>query len=240
MQKMAYKLLTVQKEDRFALVTLNRPEKSNAVSITLANEMADCLNELENDDDVSVVIITGNGRCFSGGFDTKEAANREPEHVARFKLAGIRWRVAVLHFTKPVIAAVNGPAVGLGCTLAFAADVRIASETASFGFPEIKLGVPVVPTLWKEMVGAGLSAGLTLSGKLVDAQEAYRFGIVNKLVSSERLIEEAKEFARVIAEAPRETLQTVKRWIIAESEARHAHERMLGTDLFGGIKFDAR
>ena len=212
---MDYELLLVKKLDKVAVVTLNRPEKRNALSTALRNEIDACLAALEADDEVSVVVIAASGPAFCAGFDTSELADRDPEHMRAVSESSDRYHGRLASFPKPLVAAVNGPAVGGGFDLAVLCDVRVASESAVFAHPEIKFGAPSLFGPLREIVGGGLARELCLTGRRVDAQEALRFGLVSRVVEEEdMLLEVALATARTIAEAPAGTLKLIKRQII--------------------------
>src|SRR3990170_3824901 len=183
---MPYQLVLIERDDQVATVTLNRAEKRNALNTQLRDEISAALGELEADDGVSVAVLTGAGPVFCAGFDTKEFETTPPSEIFSSE-SSRRYHHRVQHFTKPLIAAVNGPAMGGGFDLAVLCDVRIAAETAAFGHPEIKFGAP------------------TLFGPLA---------AVSGVVPGERLLEEARAAARTIAEAPPATLRAVKAAIV--------------------------
>jgi len=211
---MSYQFLLVEKKDKVALVTLNRPDKRNALSIALRNEIDRCLGELEADDEVSVVVIAAEGPAFCAGFDTSEFAVREPEHMKAVEESSDRYHRRLANFAKPLVAAVNGPAMGGGLDLAVLCDVRIASENAAFSHPEIKFGAPTLFGPLAEIIGGGLARDLCLSGRRIDAQEAHRIGLVSSVVPLDRLLDEAMAIANSIAEAPLGALKAVKAMII--------------------------
>jgi enoyl-CoA hydratase/carnithine racemase len=210
---MSYQLLLVERKDKVALVTLNRPEKRNALSIALRNEIDQCLAELETDDEVSVVVIAAEGPAFCAGFDTSEFSIREPEHMKAVEDSSNRYHLRLANFTKPLIAAVNGPAMGGGMDLAVLCDVRIAAENAAFAHPEIKFGAPSLYGPLKDIIGGGLARDLCLTGRRIDAQEALRIGLVSQVVPPGELLDAALSVARTIAEAPLGTLKVIKAFI---------------------------
>jgi len=234
---MKYDLLLLEQDGPVALVTLNRLEKRNALSIVLRDDIAACLEQLEQDDEVSVVIITGNGPAFCAGFDLAEAANLDPAFVERNSRSSIRYHDQVANFKKPVIAAVNGPALAGGLDLAVLCDIRIASETASFAHPEIKFGVAVMYEALKEIVGGGPARELCLTGRRIDAAQALSLGLVSEVVPQDCLIDEARAMARVVAEAPLAALMSVKARVIASSHARRHRDTGEGRDPFAGAGF---
>lgn len=208
---MPYELLLLEKRDRVAVVTLNRPEKRNALSIALRDEIDHCLGELEADDDVSVVVITGAGPVFCAGFDTTEFT---PDKVQAVEESSNRYHRRLAEFGKPLVAAVNGPAIGGGLDLAVLCDLRIASDAAAFAHPEIRFGAPVLFGPLREIIGGGLARELCLTARRIDAQEALRIGLVSKVVPADRLRDEALAVASEIAQAPLAALKATKRMII--------------------------
>ncbi len=210
---MSYQFLLIEKKDKVALVTLNRPEKRNALSIALRNEIDSCLAELEADDEVSVVVIAAEGPAFCAGFDTSEFASREPEHMKAVGESSGRYHRRLADFPKPLVAAVNGPAMGGGMDLAVLCDVRIAAANAAFAHPEIKFGAPSLYGPLKDIIGGGLARDLCLTGRRVDAQEALRIGLVSQVVPPDQLLDTALAVARTIAEAPLGTLKVIKGFI---------------------------
>ncbi len=229
---MAYQFLLCEKKDKVALVTLNRPDKRNALSIALRNEIDQCLAEIEEDDSVSVVLITGAGPSFCAGFDRTEFFSQEPAHLKALLESTDRFHLLLMNFPKPMVAAINGPAMGGGLDLAVLCDVRIASESAAFSHPEIKFGAPTLFGPLAEIIGGGLARDLCLSGRRIDAQEAYRVGLVSQVVPLDRLPDEAMAVANSIAEAPLVTLKRVKRMIID----RYCWRYVTGEDIFAGLQ----
>ena len=215
---MAYEFLRLEKEGVIATVTLNRPRKRNALSIALRDEIDACLRQLEADDGVRVVIITGSGSAFCAGFDLSEMNFDDPEHTRRFADSSYRYHTRLMRFKKPLIAAVNGPALGGGLDLAVLCDIRIASKAATFGHPEIKFGSAVLFTALADIIGGGLARELCFTGRTIDATEALRIGLVNRVVAADRLMEAAKRVAETIAEAPLAGLEATKAMIIQSSE----------------------
>ena len=210
---MDYELLLVKKLDKVAVVTLNRPEKRNALSTALRNEIDACLAALEADDEVSVVVIAASGPAFCAGFDTSEFASRDAEHMKAVGESSDRYHRRLAGFPKPLIAAVNGPAMGGGMDLAVLCDVRVAAEDAAFAHPEIKFGAPSLYGPLKDIIGGGLARDLCLTGRRIDAQEALRIGLVSQVVPLDQLLDTALALARTIAEAPLGTLKVIKAFI---------------------------
>jgi len=229
---MPYELLLLEKRDKVAVVTLNRPEKRNALSTALRNEIDACLGELEADDSVSVVVVTGAGPVFCAGFDRNEFFQREPNQLKAFIESTDRFHMRIINLAKPLVAAVNGPALGGGLDLAALCDVRIAAEGAVFAHPEIKFGAPTLYGPLAEIIGGGLARDLCLTGRRIDAPEALRIGLVSAVVASDRLLDEASAVANSIAEAPLVTLRQVKGMIIDRYCWRYA----TGDDFFAGLQ----
>jgi len=210
---MPYQLLLIERDEKIATVTLNRAEKRNALNTQLRDEISAALGELEADGGVSVAVLTGAGPVFCAGFDTKEFETTPPAEIFAGE-SSRRYHHRVQHFAKPLVAAVNGPAMGGGFDLAVLCDVRIAAEGAAFGHPEIKFGAPTLFGPLAAIIGGGLARDLCLSGRRIDAQEAHRIGLVSAVVPGERLLKEAMAVAHTIAEAPADTLRGVKSSIL--------------------------
>jgi enoyl-CoA hydratase len=201
-----YKTLIYEKKENIGLLTLNRPEKMNAISQELTAELSLLLDEIENDDELRVIVITGAGdKAFMAGADINELVDRDARlgrRVSRERQE-IFLRIENLHV--PVIAAVNGYALGGGLELALACSIRICSEKAQFGAPEVKLGI--IPgdggtQRLPRLIGQGRAMEMIITGDFIDAQEAYRIGLVNKVFPPEKLKEEAMELAKKIASRP--------------------------------------
>jgi len=201
-----YKTLFYEKKENIGLLTINRPEKMNAISQELTAELSQLLDEIENDEKLRVLVITGAGdKAFVAGADINELVNRDARlgrRVSRERQE-IFSRIENLHV--PVIAAVNGYALGGGLELALACSIRICSEKAQFGAPEVKLGI--IPgdggtQRLPRLVGHGRAMEMIITGDFIDAQEAYRIGLVNKVFPPEKLKEAAMELAQKIASRP--------------------------------------
>jgi len=229
---MPYEFLLCEKRDKIALVTLNRPDKRNALSIALRNEIDHCLGELAEDDSVSVVVLAAAGPSFCAGFDRSEFFIQTPEHVQALGESTDRFHLRLLNFPKPLVAAINGPAMGGGLDLAVLCDVRICAQEAVFAHPEIKLGAPTLYGPLAEVIGGGLARDLCLIGRRIDAQEAYRIGLVSQVVPADRLLDEAVALANAIAEAPLAALKTVKQMIID----RYCWRYVTGEDIFASLR----
>ena len=196
------------KEDGIGILTLNRPEKRNAISIRMRREMSHCLDDWGDSERVGAAILTGAGSVFSAGFDLSEFG--EPSRFDELLDSSSRYHRKVWSFPKPLIAAVNGSSLGGGFDLATFCDLRICTPSASFGHPEIKFGAPPLFTPLRWIIGDGLARDLVLTGRAIGAEEAFRIGLVSGIVSADRLMEEALRIAKDILEAPPETLRFVK------------------------------
>lgn len=199
---MSYENIKVEKREGIGYVTLNRPERLNALNDKTVEELYQAFKELKEDEEVSVIIVTGAGeKAFVAGADINEIAALTP--ISGREQA--RRGQAVLNFIeslgKPVIAAVNGFALGGGCELAMACAIRVASDNARLGQPEVNLGVmPGYAGTQRlpRLVGQGRALEIILTGRMVNAEEALRIGLVNKVVPQAELIKSCEEMARTI------------------------------------------
>jgi len=203
---MPYEFLTVEIADRVAKVTINRPDKLNALNARVLEELDGVFTALATDRLVSAVIVTGAGRSFVAGADIAEIAANDAAGLERLAAAGQAIFTKIERMPKPVIAAVNGFALGGGCELALACHMRVASEHAKFGLPEVKLGlIPGYGGTQRltRIVGKGRAMQMILTGEQIDAAEAYRIGLVNALATGPTLHEVAHSFAvQVIRNGP--------------------------------------
>jgi enoyl-CoA hydratase len=214
---MAFRNLGVETRGGIAVVTVARPEKLNALNRETMDELAAAFAALAAAADVGGVIVTGAGeKAFIAGADIAEIASQTAEEARAFALRGQRVFDAVERFPKPVIAAINGFALGGGCELALACHVRVAAETAHLGTPEVKLGIMCGyggTQRLTRLVGRGRALELLLTGDRIDAAEAFRIGLVNRVVPASSLMAEAEALLRkMLANGPlslRYTLQAV-------------------------------
>lgn len=228
---MNYENILVETADGIAIITLNRPKALNALNDALVHELAAALDMFEDDEGIAAIIITGSEKAFAAGADIKQMQSRSymdwylnEEFASWEKAASCR---------KPVIAAVAGFALGGGCELAMMCDFIIAAESARFGQPEIKLGV--LPGLGgtqrlTRLVGKAKAMDMCLSGRMMDAQEAERAGLVSRVVKDKNLLEEARKSALAIASMSRPAAMMVKECI----------NRAYETTLTEGIHFERR
>lgn len=199
---MEFKNLIIEKQDAIGIIKINRPESLNALNIETLEEIRDAVTSLNNEEDIKVLIFTGEGKAFIAGADIKQMKDMNENDAREFCNMGQKIFDIIEHLDKPVIAAVNGFALGGGCELAMACDIRIASENAKFGQPEVNLGI--IPGFGgtqrlPRLVGKGIAKELIFTGDLIDAQTALRIGLVNKIVSTEKLMDEAMMMAQKIA-----------------------------------------
>ncbi|MGH9432105.1 MAG: enoyl-CoA hydratase/isomerase family protein [Terriglobia bacterium] len=204
---MDYQTLLYEKRDGIAYVTINRPEKLNALNQKVMEELKVCFESIQADAGMRAVILRGAGeKAFVAGADVGELAVQIPEGGKEKSAFGQRVLDLIENLGKPVIAAVNGYALGGGCELAMACTLRIAAENARFGQPEVKLGIMpgyAGTQRLSRLVGKGRAMELILSGEPVQAQEAYRIGLVNQVTPANQLIAAAETLARkIMANAP--------------------------------------
>lgn len=204
---MAFETLLYDKRNRIGYVSVNRPEKLNALNRRVMEELRACFEDIQKDEEVGAAILTGAGeKAFVAGADINELAVLSPVEGKESSVRGQRVLDFIEDLGKPVIAAVNGYALGGGCELAMACTLRIASETARFGQPEVKLGI--IPGYagtqrLARLVGKGRGLEMILTGEPVTAQEAYRIGLVNQVVAARDLIPAAETLARkILANGP--------------------------------------
>jgi enoyl-CoA hydratase len=217
---MGYENILVDIAAPIAVVTLNRPKVLNALSPELIRELTTALGELDADDSVRAVVLTGGPKVFAAGADIGDMADRGPVEQLRRDQTG-RW-AAFAAFSKPLIAAVNGYALGGGCEVALMCDLIVAGDSARLGQPEINLGI--IPGAggtqrWPRTAGKYAAMEVMLTGAPLTAERAYELGIVNKVVPSEMTIEVAKRMARLLAEKPPLALRMAKEAVLKAFEA---------------------
>jgi len=217
---MAYDNILVEIEAPIATVTLNRPKVLNALSPELIRELTTALGELDSDDTVRAVVLTGGPKVFAAGADIGDMADRGPVEQLRRDQTG-RW-VALAGFSKPLVAAVNGYALGGGCEVMLMCDLIVAGDSARLGQPEINLGI--IPGAggtqrWPRTAGKYAAMEVMLTGAPITAERAYQLGIVNRVVPSEMTIEVAKRLARQLAEKPPLAVRMAKEAVLKAFEA---------------------
>jgi enoyl-CoA hydratase len=229
---MTYELLTFQVADRIATITVSRPDKLNALNDALMAELSLAIDEAVRRSDVGGVLLTGAGRAFVAGADIGELADQTATEGKARAERGQRTFRKFETSPKPTLAAVNGFALGGGCELAMACHIRIASDAARFGQPEVKLGI--VPGYGASqrlprLVGKGRALQLLLTGEMIDAAEAYRIGLVNRVVAAADLLEAARAMlATILAQGP-----------LAVAHCIEAVDRGLDLPLDDGIALEA-
>jgi enoyl-CoA hydratase len=221
----------VEKDGDIAVVTLNRPQQLNALSYDLVKDLSLAMQEIDGDEEIRVMIVTGGEKVFAAGADIKEMAERGPfDPRIQERLA---YRDRINEIKKPVIAAVSGFALGGGCELAMSCDIVIASETARFGQPEVNLGM--IPgsggtQRLTRAVGKHRAMEMVLAGEAMSAADAERCGLVNRVVPVELLLEEAKNLAKKIAAKP----------LLAVKAAKEAVLKSANTALDEGLEFERK
>ena len=217
--RMGYEHILVENDPPIAVITLNRPKVLNALSPELIAELTSALGELDSDEDVRAVVLTGGPKVFAAGADIGDMADRGPVEQLRRDQTG-RW-LAFAAFSKPLVAAVNGYALGGGCEVMLMCDLIVAGESARLGQPEINLGI--IPGAggtqrWPRTAGKYVAMEVMLSGAPLTAARAYQLGIVNKVVPSEMTIEIAKRLARQLAEKPPLAVRMAKEAVLKSFE----------------------
>ena len=229
---MAFETLQVSTEGRVGLITLNRPEAMNALCEKLTDELAQALDEFADDEGIGCVVLTGSKKAFAAGADIKELQKGDFVDLYLHDPFAKSWE-AVSRFAKPIIAAVSGYALGGGCEIAMMCDFIIAAENAKFGQPEINLGVmPGAGGTQRlpRFIGKAKAMDMCLTGRMLDADEAERSGLVSRVVATDDLMEEAMKTAASIASKSLPIAMMVK------ESVNTAYE----TTLSQGIRFERR
>jgi enoyl-CoA hydratase len=199
---MKFKNIVLEIKDNVGVVKMNRPDAMNALNDQTLSELKEAISQLKDDDAVRVIIITGEGKAFVAGADIAEMKDMTAEQAEEFSRTGQKVFNRIAKIKKPVIAAVNGFALGGGCELAMACDIRVASEKAKLGQPEVNLGV--IPGFagtqrLSRLVGPAKAKELIFTADMVDAQTAHSIGLVNQVVPAEQLMDACMEMAKKIA-----------------------------------------
>ncbi len=237
MSALALKNLLYAVKERIAYVTVNRPDKLNALNAETKLELKQMFNRIKNDAEIDVVILTGAGeKSFVAGTDIKELTTLKAESGKTFSEQGQEVFNAVENLGKPVIAAVNGYALGGGTELALACHIRIASENAKFGQPEVNLGI--IPGYGgtqrlARLVGKGRAMELILTGDQIDAQEALRIGLVNRVVPQSELLKTAEAVAQKILSKSQLAIRLALKAVNMTDEANLTDGQELESSLFG-------
>jgi enoyl-CoA hydratase/carnithine racemase len=206
--------LTIERRDEVAIVTLSRPEKRNALSIELRGELAEAFSSLSDDEGVGCIVLTGAGTAFCSGMDTSQFGGDLANRERLVDTSTIAFQ-AVGDCHRPVVAAVNGPALAGGFALSLLCDLRVASRQARFGYPELPRGIPPSYAAARAVLPATVAKELCLTGRVVSATEAHRLGIVREVVSGD-VVERAAALAERIAGLPRQAILETKRRTLLE------------------------
>ena len=191
----------LERQDNIAILKFNRPQVMNALNSEVLQELEEKLETIKRDEEIYAAIITGNGKAFVAGADISEMIHKTPDEARKFAELGLKVFRKIELMEKPIIAAVNGFALGGGCELAMSCDIRIASEKAKFGQPEVGLGITpgfAGTQRLSRLVGMAKAKELIFTADLIKAEEAERIGLVNKVVKEEELMPEALNMANKI------------------------------------------
>ena len=205
-ERVNFNTIILEKKENIAYLILNRPEVYNTISEQMIAEVRQAIDALDRDESIRVVIITGAGKAFQAGADIAELSRMNPIQILRWNQGIVANFNGLEAMRQPVIAAINGFALGGGLELALACTLRIASEKARMGLPEVKIGI--IPGAGgtqrlPRLIGKGIAAEIILTGEMIDAQTAYRIGLVNRVVPHEELMKAAEELAnKIIANGP--------------------------------------
>ena len=229
---MTYENIIVERKDRVGVITLNRPKALNALCAALIDELGQALDDLEADDGIGCILLTGSEKAFAAGADIKEMKEKSFQDVMAEDFITVGWE-RVSRTRKPVIAAVAGYALGGGCEVAMMADMIVAADNAKFGQPEITLGtIPGAGGTQRlaRAVGKAKAMDLCLTGRMMDAEEAERSGLVARVVPLDKLQEEALSAAQKIA------AMSLPVTLMAKEAVNRAFESTLAE----GVKFERR
>jgi enoyl-CoA hydratase/carnithine racemase len=207
-------LLSIERHGEVALVTLQRPEKRNALSIELRLELASAVRALSGDDDIGCVVLTGAGAAFCSGMDTSQFGGDRVNRERLVDTSTVAFQ-AVRECRRPIVAAVNGPALAGGFALALLCDLRVASKSALFGYPELPRGIPPSYAAARAVLPATVAQELCLTGRSVKAPEAQKLGIVREVAQGD-VVARGLELAARVAELPRQAILETKRRTLLE------------------------
>lgn len=211
---MEYKILKLAVENNIGVITISRPEALNALNTNFFKEMDLLLDDIEGNDEIDVVVVTGEGKAFVAGADISEMCDKTQKQGYEFSIFGQSVFDKIEKLSKPVIAAINGFALGGGCELAMSCDFRIASSKAKFGQPEVNLGLTpgfAGTQRLSRLVGLADALYLLYTADMINAEEAYRLRLVQKIVEPENLMEETLSIARKIASKGPEAVKLIKK-----------------------------
>lgn len=229
---MSFEDILVETHGNVGLIRLNRPQALNALSLNLTRELGEALDGFERDDQIGAIVITGNDKAFAAGADIREMQGLTAVEAYTSDFVTATWE-RVVRCRKPVIAAVNGYALGGGCELAMMCDFVLAADSAKFGQPEINLGV--IPGAGgtqrlARCAGKAKTMEMCLTGRMMDAEEAERAGLVSRILPADELLDNAIETAQQIADKSR----------VAVLMAKEAVNRAFETTLAEGVRFERR
>lgn len=230
---MEYKILKLAIENNIGVITISRPEALNALNTNFFKEMDLLLDDIEGNDEIDVVVVTGEGKAFVAGADISEMCDKTQKQGYEFSIFGQSVFDKIEKLSKPVIAAINGFALGGGCELAMSCDFRIASFKAKFGQPEVNLGLTpgfAGTQRLSRLVGLADALYLLYTADMINADEAYRLKLVQKIVEPENLMEETLSIARKIASKGPEAIKLIKR----------ATRNGFNTDFTSGCEIEAK
>jgi enoyl-CoA hydratase len=234
----SFENIVYEKKDVVGWVKLSRPKFLNALNQSVLGELAQVFDEMAADTSLAVVVITGAGKAFVAGADIAEMKNLQVDSAREFASFGQRVFSVIENFRAPVIAAVNGFALGGGCELAISCDLRLASENASFGQPEVKLGL--IPGFGgtqrlSQIIGAAKAKELIYTGKMIDARTALAWGLVNDVVAPESLEDIAMKWALEIAANGRRAVAAAKKAVQWEANSRLNQSLQEEAKCFGNL-----
>jgi len=214
---MIYKKIRVEKKEKIAIITLNQPDKLNAIGMEMKNEIYEALGEIEKDENILVCILTGAGRAFCSGHDNDDPVEILPEFVS------LKEEERLYHFSKPIIAAVKGYVLGDGAQQAMLCDMVIAGDDTTIGFIGAEIGGLCYGayTVLPAVVGHKQANELLMTCKRISAEEAYRINLVNKVVPSDQVLDAALEMAERIAKLPSKSIQYTKKAMRAPLASDH-------------------
>jgi len=235
---MNYSTLQLEVLDKSAEIVINRPEAMNALNSQVFKDLNSALDVIEQNDKLCAVIITGNGKAFVAGADIAEMSNMGPSEARVFSTTGQDTFNRLANFKIPVIAAINGFALGGGCELAMGCDMRIASNLAKFGQPEVNLGL--IPGYFgmkrlADIVGLSNALYLLCTADMIDANEALRLGLVQKITEPDELMNEARKIASKIASKGKMSVAKVKQVTVQGTDLNFSEARKLEIEAFASM-----
>jgi enoyl-CoA hydratase/carnithine racemase len=229
--------IIMEKKDKIGFVTLNRPEQWNTFNVSLARQLNDCLNQMDLDDEIRVIIIKANGKNFSTGIDLNEFSGKTHEEYRKMIKIMDEHNHTISKMKKPVIAEVQGYVLANGAGLAFACDMAVAGESARFGTTAINVGLiclgPALPL--SKLVGRKKVLEMVLTGEIISSQEAYQLGLVNKVVPDGKLEEETINLAQLLASKSPLALQAGKQGIYAMQDIPYHQAADYMSEIFASL-----